>query len=122
LEQLGGPATPGIGFGMGIERVIENIKRLGIIIAADSKLNIMFAHMGELAKKESIRLSSEIRQLGGEAFVGPSRGLRSQMRYASNMNASHTIIIGDDELSSGSYTVRDLLRGHLSPRQGHQGF
>jgi len=114
LEQLGGPAIPGIGFGMGIERVIENIKRLGIIIAADSKLNIMFAHMGELAKKESIRLSSEIRQLGGEAFVGPSRGLRSQMRYASNMNASHTIIIGDDELSSGSYTVRDLNSGDQS--------
>jgi histidyl-tRNA synthetase len=114
LEQLGGPATPGIGFGMGIERVIENIKRLGIIIAADSKLNIMFAYMGELAKKESIRLSSEIRQLGGEAFVGPSRGLRSQMRYASNMNASHTIIIGEDELSSGSYTVRDLNSGDQS--------
>jgi histidyl-tRNA synthetase len=74
----------------------------------------MLAHMGEPAKKESIRLYSEIRQLGAEAFVGPSRGLKSQMRYASNMNASHTIIIGDDELSSGTYTVRDLTSGDQS--------
>jgi histidyl-tRNA synthetase len=114
LEQLGGPATPGIGFGMGIERVIENIKRLEIDIASKPKLSIMFAHIGEGAKKEAISLSSQIRRLGKESFVGPSRGLRSQMRYASNMNASHTIIIGDDELSSGSYTVRDLNSGDQS--------
>ena len=111
LEQLGGPATPGIGFGMGIERVIENIKRLEIDIASNPKLSIMFAHIGEGAKKEAISLSSQIRRLGKESFVGPSRGLRSQMRYASHMNSSHVIIIGDDELSTGLYTLRDLSKG-----------
>ena len=111
LEQLGGPSTPGIGFGMGIERVIENVKRLSVNYADTPELSIMFAHIGEKAKKETIRLSSQVRQLGKEAFVGPSRGLRSQMRYASHMNASHVIIIGDDEISAGLYTLRDLNKG-----------
>ena len=111
LEQLGGPPTPGIGFGMGIERVIENVKRLSVNFSGNPTLSIMFAHVGEKAKKETIRLSSQIRQLGKETFVGPSRGLRSQMRYASHMNASHVIIIGDDEISSGLYTLRDLEKG-----------
>ena len=111
LEQLGGPSTPGIGFGMGIERVIENVKRLSVNFADTPELSIMFAHIGEKAKKETIRLSSQVRQLGKEAFVGPSRGLRSQMRYASHMNASHVIIIGDDEIAAGLYTLRDLTKG-----------
>ena len=42
------------------------------------------------------------------AAVGPSRGLKSQLRYAATCKASYAVIIGDDELAKGKYTIRNL--------------
>ena len=108
IEQLGGPPTPGIGFGMGIERVIENLKQQNISPATPAKPLVMIAHLGKSAKLESVKLASLIRLAGGSAAVGPSRGLKSQLRYAATCKASYAVIIGDDELAKGKYTIRNL--------------
>ena len=108
IEQLGGPPTPGIGFGMGLERVIGNLKHQNIVPKNTISLVTLVAHIGDKARTEAVRIASQIRQSGGSAIIGPSRGLRSQLRYASSVNASHVVIIGEDELTEGKYVIRDL--------------
>jgi histidyl-tRNA synthetase len=119
IEQIGGPNTPGIGFGMGLERVIDNLKRENIAPPQINSTLILIAHMGNPAKTEAIRLASQIRSTGCRTVIGPSRGLKSQLRYANSIKASHCIIIGDDELKDGTYTVRNLNdsdQNRLSPK------
>lgn len=111
IQELGGQPTPGVGYGMGIERVIANIKRQEIQIPDYSGIKVMVAHMGEAAKLEAIRLSSELRNASIPAILGPvGRGLRAQLRYASSINASHVVIMGDDELQKGVVQLRDLAK------------
>ena len=111
IQELGGQPTPGVGYGMGIERVIASIKRQEIQVPDDSGTKVLVAHMGEAAKLEAIRLSSELRNASIPAILGPvGRGLRSQLRYASSISASHVVIIGDDELQKGVVQLRDLIK------------
>ena len=112
IEELGGRPTPGIGFGMGIERVIANLKRQELPLPDDLGTKVLVAHVGDAARQEAVRLSSKLRQAGVAAVLGPvGRGLRSQLRYASAVSATHAIIIGDDELQRGTVILRDLARG-----------
>ena len=119
IEQIGGPNTPGIGFGMGLERVIDNLKRENIAPPQINSTLILIAHMGTPAKTEAIKFASQIRSTGCRTVIGPSRGLKSQLKYANSIKASHCIIIGDDELKDGTYTVRNLNdsdQNRLSPK------
>ncbi len=109
IEELGGRPTPGVGFGMGAERVIENVNRQETSVPDDYANKVLIAHLGQAAKKEALRLSSSLRKSGISAVVGPTgRGLRSQLRYASSIDATHAVIIGDDELEKGVAILRDL--------------
>ncbi len=111
IEELGGRPTPGVGYGMGIERVIASVKRQGVEMPRDSGSKVLVAHVGEAAKLEAVRLSSAIRQAGTPAILAPvGRGLRSQLRYASSIDASHVVILGDDELAEGVVQLRDLAK------------
>ena len=114
IEQLGGPKTPGIGFGMGLERVIENLKRSEIKVQPNDRNIVLVAHIGDEAIRKASTLASQIRNSGGAAMVGPSRGLRSQLRYATSVGASHAVIIGEDEISTGLYKLRNLRESDQS--------
>ena len=109
IEELGGRPTPGVGFGMGAERVIENVFRQEASVPESHENKVLVAHLGQAAKKEAIKLSSNLRRSGISAVLGPGgRGLRSQLRYASSIDATHALIIGDDELQKGLVILRDL--------------
>ena len=111
IEEIGGRPTPGVGYGMGIERVIASLKRQGVCIPQETETKVLVAHLGDVAKREAVRIASDLRRDGVAATVGPAgRGLRSQLRYANSIGATHTIIIGDDELAQGVVQVRDLAR------------
>ncbi len=112
MEQLGGRSTPGIGFGMGLERVVENLKRQEAPVPAEIRNKVLTAHMGEAAKLKAVRIASELRGSGVAAILGPpNRGLRSQLRYANASNCTHAVIIGDDELARDVAVIRDLSQG-----------
>ena len=112
IEALGGRPTPGVGFGMGIERVIANLQREGVEVAEEGETKVLVAHVGEAAKRASIALCSELRRAGVAATLGPAgRGLRSQLRYAASVQATHALILGDDELSKDAIILRDLANG-----------
>ena len=108
IEELGGRSTPGIGYGMGLERVIQNIQRQNIPVPDEREVSALVVHLGEAAKSAGIGIASGLRRAGIAASLAPPRGMRSQLRYASNTGATHAIIIGDDELEKGVATLRDL--------------
>ena len=108
IEELGGRPTPGIGYGMGLERVIQNIQRQNAPIPDERETSAMVVHLGDAAKSAGIRIASGLRQAGVSAALAPPRGMRSQLRYASRVGATHAVIIGDNELAKGVATLRDL--------------
>ena len=108
IEQLGGRPTPGVGYGMGLERVIQNVKRQEVQVPVDARTRVMVVHMGAAAKTAAVRIASELRAAGIAATLAPPRGMRAQLRYAANTGATHAAIIGDDELANGVATLRDL--------------
>ena len=108
IEELGGRPTPGIGYGMGLERVIQNIQRQEAPIPDEREPSAVVVHLGDAAKSAGVRIASALRRAGISASLAPPRGMRSQLRYASNKGATHAIIIGDDELTKGVATLRDL--------------
>ena len=109
IEELGGRPTPGIGFGMGVERIVANLERRQAPVPEGTDTKVLVAHVGEAALVEGMKLATKLRAAGVAAVLGPaSRSLKSQLRYASSMDASHAVIIGDDELSKDLFVLRDL--------------
>ena len=114
IEELGGQPTPGIGFAMGIERVVAEAKKQGTLSPSERQTTVLVAHIGGDAKASGLQLASELRRAGIAAVLGPPRGLRSQLRYATSINATHAVIIGDNEIANETVVLRDLTQGEQS--------
>ncbi|MCD6291286.1 MAG: histidine--tRNA ligase [Anaerolineae bacterium] len=109
IEELGGPPTPGIGFGSGIERQILTMKEQGIEPPSLPKPKLFVAHVGEATHVEAFRLTMKLREAGLSALYGfGNRSLRSQMKSANRAGARFALILGEDEIAQGVVTVRDL--------------
>ena len=69
-------------------------------------------HAGDGVRQRALALASAMRQSGVSAILASgSRSLRSQLRYASSIEATHAIIVGEEELKRGVVTLRDMARG-----------
>jgi len=108
IEELGGPAVPGVGFGSGIERIILAMKAQGVTVPALPAPLVMLAYRGAAAKLEAIRLLQMLRQAGIGALLPYRDSLKAQLKQADRAQARFALILGDDELAAGSITVRDL--------------
>ncbi len=113
VESLGGPALPGIGFGMGITRLILAMKELGLdknIPHRTPKLYI--AALGERAMLKASEITERLRKEGYYAecdIVG--RSLKSQMKYADKIGAEYTLIVGESEIDAGKAQLRNMQNG-----------
>ncbi len=117
VEALGGPPTPGIGFGTGIERVILNLKRQGVEIPPLAAPRVYVAHLSDAARVEALRLASELRAAGVATVVGSAgRSLKGQLRHADALGVAYVAILGEGELARGVVTVRTLSTGEQSER------
>ena len=112
IQELGGPPTPGIGFGAGLERMILNIKRQNAPVPEGDFISVVVAHLGDAAKETAMSLASELRSRGVGAVLAPAgRSLKSQMRYANSLGIPYALILGEDEIRNGSVILRDMSRG-----------
>lgn len=112
IQQLGGRPTPGIGFGSGMERIISNLKRQEIPVLEEAVRPTVIVHLGDPAAIEGVKLASLLRDAGLPILLLPgNRSLKAQLRYASSMNARHTLIIGEEELKRGVIGLRDMDKG-----------
>ena len=109
VEQLGGPPTPGIGFGSGIERMLLACDAEGVFPGPDSVLDVFVVDTtGGSAARD---LAQELRTAGirtDRAYEG--RSMKSQMKAAGRSGARVAVIVGEQEAAEKAATVRDLAR------------
>lgn len=111
-EMLGGPPTPGIGFGSGIERLLMVLDATGSAESQPAAVDVYVAAADEEARQPALRLAADLRSAGISADVDfTSRSLRAQMREASRLGARLTALIGEDEMKAHQVTLRDMQTG-----------
>lgn len=109
VESVGGPSLPGIGFAMGITRLILALKGLGRLPETAIKPALYIAPMGENASAAAHAIVKQLRDSGIYAesdIVG--RSLKAQMKYADKIGAAYTLILGDSELESGTAKLKNM--------------
>jgi histidyl-tRNA synthetase len=112
IEELGGPPTPGVGFGLGIERLLLVMDATGIAIPPPPGADAYIAFLGEAAKAEGLALLRRLRAAGLRAEMdGPAQSLKGQMKRADRLGARYTILIGEDELAENAVLLKDMLSG-----------
>ncbi len=111
-EQLGGDKTPGIGFGLGIERLIMCMKAQGAYLPEKKKLKIFVCNMGDGAKPAAIKLVNDLRKSGVSAACdNMKKSLKAQMKFADKIGAQYTVILGDNEVMSGVCNLKNMTTG-----------
>jgi histidyl-tRNA synthetase len=107
VEALGGPPTPGVGFGIGIERVLLACDAEGVLPAPASGVDVWVVDV--TGGGASARLAWDLRRAGVAADRGfDARSMRAQMKLADRSGARLALIVGDEEQRSGTVSVRDL--------------
>jgi histidyl-tRNA synthetase len=116
IAELGGPPTPGIGFGMGIERVILSLKEQGIVPPPLPAPRVQVSPLGAAARVPALKLVRDLRAAGiGTLMAFGNRSLKSQMKGADKAGIAYTLIIGDQELAAGSVIARDMSSSQQTP-------
>lgn len=108
-EQLGGPATPGVGFSLGIERLVMALESQALDPRTPGRLDVFIARAPDTERERVLDLLAEARRagLGADADV-MGRGLKAQMKQADRLGARMALILGPEELERGEVTLRDL--------------
>jgi len=110
IEELGGKPTPAMGFASGMERIVLNLKKQGIAVPVLPQPQVFVAYLGDEARSEAVRLTSVLRRAGIgviEAVAGKS--LKAQLRQANTLNVSYAVIIGDQEIKTGTVVLRNMV-------------
>ena len=110
IEELGGSPTPGIGFAMGLERILLVMESQGVQFPSESVPDIYIASLGQ--DKKVMALCYELRQNGIWAECDlAGRSLKAQMKNADRSNARYSIVIGDNEAESKAAAIKDMTSG-----------
>lgn len=113
-EDIGGPSTPGVGFGSGIERIVLGMQEAGIVPPEPAQPTVLIAHFGGATKQAAVQLGFQLRAAGigtRLAFARDRRSMKSQMREANKHNIQTVLIVGESELEQQSVMVRPLDGG-----------
>lgn len=119
VEELGGPATPGIGFGMGVERMIMVQDAQNAAPKAPALYDAFVVTMGDEARLEGMKLVRELRAAGIRSDLDhAARSMKAQFKYADKVGAARVLVLAGDEMSQGMVKVRDMNGGaeQLVPR------
>jgi histidyl-tRNA synthetase len=121
IETFGGKPTPGVGFAMGIERLIELMKAQGEP-AEPSQCDVYMVHQGEEAQMKAFILAERIRDAGLDvvlhcATASGAGSFKSQMKKADGSGAAFAVIIGADEVANNVVAVKTLRSGEEGQQQ-----
>ena len=109
IESVGGPSLSGIGFAMGINRLILATEQTGASYPEQPKPTLYIAALGAPAMRRAAVLAQQLREQGVRAesdIVG--RSLKAQMKYAGKSGFRYTLMIGDSELETGRAFLRNM--------------
>jgi len=113
-EAIGGPSTPGVGVGIGINRIVIGLKQQDVAVPEVPSSKALVAHFGGKTKQVAAQIVFRLRDadIGARiAFARGRRSMKSQMRAANRHKVSYVVIVGDSELEQESVTLRDMATG-----------
>ncbi len=112
VEEVGGPPIPGVGFGLGKERLLMLMEANGVEIPKPTDCDIFIATMGEAAKLYGQKLLFDLRRNGVKCQIDDlQRNFKGQFKYADRLGAKYAVVIGDNELETGVATLKDMEKG-----------
>ena len=109
VEEVGGPPTPGIGFAVGLERVLLALEKQGLLPEEREAVDVFVVALGEEARIPAFKLLYELRAAKLSAamdFAG--RSMKAQMKQANKKNARFVAILGEDEVKEASALLKDM--------------
>jgi len=109
IEELGGKPTPGIGFATGVERIVLNLKKQSVPIPPLPRPQVFIAYIGDEARDKATELTSSLRRADIAVIeaIG-SKSLKAQLRQANTLGVRQTVIIGEEEVKTGTVILRDM--------------
>src|SRR5215510_12867569 len=111
VELLGGPPTKGIGFAIGEDRLILSLQEAGKVPAVAGR-DVYIAWMGEHAQSTAIRAAKSLRAAGISVELPPvEQKFGKALERASKLNSRYALILGDNEVEEGSWTLKTLADG-----------
>ena len=109
VEQLGGPATPAAGFGIGAERILIELKNQSLLPDAPSVTDVYVANLGAEMKVPAFTLTQALREKGVKADCDMTgRSLKAQFKFADRIGARFVAIVGGDEYARGTVKIRNM--------------
>lgn len=109
VTEIGGPPTPAVGFGSGIERTLMVMEAQGIEVPITVRPDVFVVTMGDEPKKAGVKLLASLRRAGIAADMDYSgKSMKAQMKAADRERARYAVIIGEDELSRGEVKLRNM--------------
>ncbi len=113
VEQLGGASTPGIGFAMGIERLMLLLNNLNVQIPNNNRIKLYIAPFGdENAYNVAFNIAMALRQKGVVTEIDHmNRGIKAQFKYADKIGAEYVLVLGGNEIDSGVAKIKRMIDG-----------
>ena len=109
VEQLGGPATPAAGFGIGVERILMELRNQDLLPPAPAVTDVYVANLGTEMKIPAFAFAQSLRDLGVKADSDlAGRSLKAQFKFADKIAARYVAIVGGDEYARGVVKLRDM--------------
>lgn len=111
-EQLGGPSTPGIGFGMGLERLMLALENENVVLPIENALDVYFVSIGDSVQKTTVKLVQDLRLAGIKVDKDyQNRKVKAQFKSADRYEAKYVIVLGEEELEKQLVNVRAMASG-----------
>lgn len=108
-QAIGGRPTPGIGVALGMERVILELKSQQVAIPALPGPDACIVTMNEETRRVGVRLLADLRAEGIRVVMTfGQRSVKAQMKQAASLNVHYVLLLGEDEVKSGTVTLRDM--------------
>ena len=112
IQEIGGPAMPGVGFGIGTERIIMELASQNIGLPQAVASDVFVAHLGTEALVPAFGLTQLLRRNGVKADSDHNlRSLKAQLRFADKLGVRFLLIVGGDELARGNVKIKDMAQG-----------
>jgi histidyl-tRNA synthetase len=109
IEECGGPATPGIGYAIGLERVLLALEKQNLLPKVSTSLDVFVASFGQGTQAAAFRLLTELRLAGFTADMDfTARSIKAQMKHANKYPARFVAIIGEDEAAKGQVMLKNM--------------
>ncbi len=116
VETFGGPATPGVGFAGGFERLVLILREQAEHPLVLDRLDLFLATLGEAGRQRAVVLAESLRAAGVSVDLDHrDRGLRKQLAWANQLGARCLMVVGDDEAQTGMGRIKQLDSGQEDP-------